>query len=956
MSPIAPPGTESKDVTLVFTDVQGSTEIWEQLGDDFQPLLDLHDTMMRRAIAGNAGYEVKTEGDAFMVAFARADQAVSFCTDVQSWLAKLDFGGHQIRVRMGAHMGTPLCRPDPNTGRMDYFGPMVNRSARIASAGHGGQIVISQAVRKAIEERTDLQDLGDHSLRGVHERFRLWQVGAGEFPPLRTAQVRRDTLPAEPDPFFGRQTELARLAELGSPHRVVTLVGPGGMGKSRLAIHAGRGLGKRLGGGAAYVDLSQTTSRDALVLAVAAAVGTNAAGDAEDRIGRILHARGNNLLVLDAPDRIADPLAPLVAKWLDAAPGLVVLATAHAPLSLPDEQVLPLAPLSPDAGQQLFLDRATGHISDKDLAAVAAIVHKLDQLPLAIELAAARIALITPIQLLTHLKDRFKVLRGRGSQSLQAALDGSWDVLEPWEQAAWAQSAVFEGGFTAATGSEVIDLSEWPDAPWWLDVLQTLIERGLLRLTDGDRRLGNLATLKAYALRKLGEPNAIRTPQGASWSGAAREQQTRQRHADWAMQFGTNQAILAQNGVNGLDRFHELQTERHNLMAAAQWALTQDDAAAAQGTASAVWQVWVRTGPFAEASALLERVFAKFEGRIEPHYLRAMGRSRSLTGRPDEAIAVCRPGAEEALAAGDISTAAHLLLEVANCLRETGRGAEAAAPYERAHHLFLRADEELGAAITEFSLGLLLFHGGDADGAVVRYACALESTKRHGAIRTRAAMLCNFANLRADQGIADEAMAMYRESKDLFDASGDTARVGHVFSNMGRLKQDLGLHDEARRLYAQGLEIHRESGNEGFSGLTLTNMAEIDAIAGRLPLALAQLREARGLLTRADWRRELGAHESVYGDVLRRLGRMEEAERAMISAEAVVRAGGRGFMLARILLRRAVLLREQGRHAQAEAMLDECDVLAEEARVADDSPLRKIIAAQRHERQPGNLD
>ncbi|MCC7000171.1 MAG: hypothetical protein IT370_36565 [Deltaproteobacteria bacterium] len=870
---LAPTGT----VALVFTDVEGSTQLWDRAPEVMRGALDVHDAIMRAGIERHGGYEVKTEGDAFMVAFASAGAAVAWCLDTQRALLEAPWpealashvgerppergtpwGG--LAVRMGIHVGDPDCRPSPLTGRMDYFGPTVNRAARVASAGHGGQVLASHAVQVMLGGAWI--DLGVHRLKGLTEPERLWQLPppgleGRRFPAVKTERVRRGNVSAAPGSFLGRRGELGALGDALASARLVTLTGPGGAGKTRLARElAWRQLDVLGGaGGVWWVDLSDVEPGSGAVgaaAALAAALGVPltanvGALDAAQAVAHALAARGATLAVCDNFDRLVAVASDTVARWLEAAPEARFLVTSRERLGVGGEHVVELTPLSPEAGAELFLERARAaspsfRAGAAERAAALEISTRLDGLPLALELAAARARVLSPTQILTRLERRFELLGGaRGGRhaTLRASIDGSWELLGPAERAAMAQCAVFRGDFTLEAAEAVLVL---PDGAWALGVVEALRDKSLLAPAIGGSQGGAprfrlLESLHAYALERLAEASADGTDAAATSAatGAAL------RHADHYV--GLGEALAARvRGPGGADALAELAADADQLAAVCE--RSQLPAALRVRAALALDALLAVRGPVELEHHLLDAAVTSAESATPPDPVLL---ARTLLARARARVARGELGAAEAdlaralpLAEAEPASHATQLLQSHICCargtvtRTLGRPPEAAGWLQRALELAgvpesaadsddadqgeqRQGDDEAGANALD-ALAALEQDRSELGIAKQLAARAIRRVARLGDRRTEGRLRQNLAGLYQDAGELAAARALYQEALVLVRAVGDVRLEGIVLANMGNLCGDEGHADDARARLAEALELLAQVGDRRFLG------------------------------------------------------------------------------------------------------------------------------------------
>jgi predicted ATPase len=564
-------------VTFLFTDIEGSTRAWEEQPDEMRDLVARHDEIVRGEIGAHHGYVFATGGDGFAAAFARAADAVDAARAAQTELARLD----GIAVRMGINTGEAHERGG------DYFGPAVNRAARIMAAGHGRQVLVA-AVTAEVVGAADLQHLGQHRLRDLSQPMSIFQLGTDRFPALRTLDAAPSNLPFQLTSFVGRDAEIEALTRLLHEHRVVTITGVGGAGKTRLAMHVAAELLPDQPDGVWLVELASVDSKESMEEAVAAAcnisVGVNAS--LTDAIIEAIR-RKRMLLLLDNCEHLLLDAADLVDAIATRCEGLRVLATSREGLGVDGERVWPLRPLSvPPAGQpadlietngavQLLIDRAQAvapsfALDERNAGAIVEICRRLDGIPLAIELAAARLASMQPQDIAAHLDERFRLLTGgrrRGierHQTLRAAVDWSYSLLAERERQIFDRLSVFAGGFDAAAAQAVVADVGF-DRLDVLDALDELVAKSMVVAERGvsiETRYALLETLRQYGLERLDARGAADA--------------TRRSHAEHYASFAEHVApkLLSRHELEWRPKIN---AEIDNFRAAVTWTLDRDD-------------------------------------------------------------------------------------------------------------------------------------------------------------------------------------------------------------------------------------------------------------------------------------------------------------------------------------------------------------------------------------------
>jgi predicted ATPase/class 3 adenylate cyclase len=558
-------------LTFVFTDLESSTRLWERFPDAMTSAVERHDAILRDAVEGSGGRVVKIMGDGLMAVFSSAADSIEACLRAQQALqeeAWEDTG--PLRVRMGIHVGEAL----PRAG--DFFGPAVNRAARIMAAAHGGQVVLSERAVELARDRlpadAGLRDLGEHRLKDLSQPEHIFQLVhpalAGEFPPLATLSYRPNNLPTQTSEFLGRETQVAAIRDLldADAVRLLTLTGPGGIGKTRLALQAAADQIDRFEDGVFFVDLSTVRSAGAVFEAIVRAVGLTGTTDEAllELLKQELRPR-HMLLLLDNFEQVM-AAADGVADLLQQCSLLKVLVTSREALRVRGEHLLAVPPLADDEAVRFFVERAREArpgfaLTDDNAAAVAEISARLDGLPLAIELAAARVRLFSPQDLSDRLRSRLELL-GRGprdlparQQTLRGAIEWSYELLDDEERAVFQVLSVFSPTRVEAVEAVVGQAESLEDIDI-VDRLTSLVDKSLVQSVEGAgaQRLSMLETIREYAAERLRE-------------GPGLESTVRQAHAAYFSEFVRDRRDRLY-GPEREDTLADLQLELGNLLTA----------------------------------------------------------------------------------------------------------------------------------------------------------------------------------------------------------------------------------------------------------------------------------------------------------------------------------------------------------------------------------------------------
>ncbi|HEY3549929.1 MAG TPA: adenylate/guanylate cyclase domain-containing protein [Gaiellaceae bacterium] len=620
-------------VTFLFTDIEGSTRLLDEVGaEEYGSALAQHRRVLRDSFARHGGVEVDTQGDAFFVAFPTAPGALEAAREAQDELG--------LPVRMGLHTGTPLLTDE------GYVGTDVHRAARIAAAGHGRQVLVSAATA-ALLGGAELRDLGEHRLKDLSAPERIFQLGDGEFPPLKT--LYRTNLPIPATPFLGRDQELGDVRELlaRGDARLLTLTGAGGSGKTRLALHAAGEAAEAYPDGVWWVPLAPLA--DPVDVGPAAARALGGGGTLPELVdGRRL------LLLLDNFEHVVEA-APEVAAVLAECPHADVLVTSRERLRVQGEHVYPVPVLERAEARRLFVTRARAAQPDFEPDEhLDELCSRLDDLPLALELAAARTSLLSTEQLLERLGNRLDLLRGgrdaeTRQQTLRATIEWSYELLEPDERRLLAALSVFRGGWTLEAAEQVADAD--------LELMQSLVDKSLVRRWDSDR-FGMLETIREYAGEQL-EPSAL--------------DRLRERLLGHLIERLAEADLSPHStGPPQIDRAKE---ERPNVDVALVWALETGNVAAGLHLLEVLEIYWTTNDPIVgreRLDALLALGGESVEPNVLAKALRFRGASFDMTGRHDLSESDYLRAHEAALSAGDAAEAAHLTQRIAMAVVQQG--------------------------------------------------------------------------------------------------------------------------------------------------------------------------------------------------------------------------------------------------------------------------------------------
>lgn len=832
----------SGTVTLLFADIEGSTRLLHALGERFAPIRSRVRELVRAAAAAHDGHEVDWAGDGVFLVFSGAREAVAAAAEIQQALAREPWPAEgPLRVRTGIHTG------EPDLGEEGYVGMDVVVAARICAAGHGDQIIVSRATRNVAGPEplpaASFRSLGRHRLKDVPDTEQLFQLVGPElpdhFPPLRT--LGGATLPALHHRLIGREHDLAAIsALLDRPDiRLVTITGPGGAGKSRLALEvAGAAAVERP---VHLVGLAPVSDPDLVPGAIAHAVGVTESPRRPliDGVADALAGTGT-LLVLDNLEHLPEA-AKDVGRLLDRARDVKLLTTSRVPLRLSGEHVVPLGPLPLDDATELFAELAAARgvvLRGDALPSVREICQRLDGLPLAIELVAARLIVLPPAQILEAL-DEGLALEMEGpidlperQRTLRATIEWSYGLLNDRQRTLHEALAVFAGGCTLADARAIAG----PD-PRFLADLESLVAWSLLRsdVADGDVRLSMLETVREHAISRLESKGGF--------------EGLRRRHAGQFVQLAAR-AEEELSGPRQSEWLARVESELDNIRAALDWCLSSGQVEDALRAISALGRFWRARGHVREARRWL-----------------AMGLALADDVPDDIRAEALWTAARQATAQGDFDDAIPLLKEAAGTFTRLGRSRQAAF------------------ALSE--LGWVVLERGETDEAEALCREALALADESGDARARSGALRVLSDVLAARNDLPQAIALQQEALALRRTLGDPLLVSDATYHLGVGLFRKGEIDNARQAFEESLALARGLGEESQQAAALFMLAELDLLSGQLDRAETQVQESLAVYTRVENDRDRAECFVVLAGIATAKKSFEQAARLLGAADAL---------------------------------------------------------------------
>ncbi|HPH97914.1 MAG TPA: tetratricopeptide repeat protein [Anaerolineaceae bacterium] len=842
--------TNKTTPTFLFTDIEGSTRLWENDPQSMKLALQRHDAILREAINTHNGLIFKTVGDAFCATFSTPIDALRAALSAQRACLAEPWQPAAIRVRMALHTGAAEERDG------DYFGQPVNRVARLVSAGHGGQILLSQACQELLRDDlpplVSLKDLGERRLKDLIRPERIFQVvGPGlpaDFPALRTLEVFRHNLPIQNTSFIGREREIQLVKEHLAQHRLVTLSGPGGTGKTRLSLQVGAEMVEAFEDGVWLVELAPVSEPERVLSTAAATFGLRTEQDSTIEHSFINYLRDKELLlILDNCEHLVVACALFVEKVLQACPRVTLLTSTREALSVPGEAIIHVPSLTlpgphetQDPGRltqyeavRLFIDRAESYsdgfqVNRQNAPAIAQICHRLDGIPLALELAAARVRVLTVEQIAARLDDRFRLLTGGSrsalprQQTLRALIDWSYDLLSASERKILCWFSAFSNGWTLEAAEALCQAANEPEG---LDILISLVNKSLVIAEpqpSGQTRYRMLETIRRYAMDRLQQSG------GTTLAHTA--------HLEYFLDFSRQaESQLWQAGA--IEWLNRLEMEHDNLRAAIEWSFAARSPgipAFALELACNIARFWQVRGHWQEAverlTHLLQQPASQLVTELHARGFNELGKFYQLQGYPEKAA----PCFEQALA---ISRNCGSRVQEGFALSGLGQNEAALAIFEAEGHV-------LGQIEALSNLGWAAVGAHQPQAGLEYYGRALTLCRAHQHLLGIANALISLYRIEVHANNRAKAKATISEALQLYRQANDRPGILQAVSWLGGLYLGEGNLAEATSLIEETIEISKDTGN---------------------PIAIANAYTLRGELLRGEkeYQRAIEAYETA---------------------------------------------------------------------------------------------
>jgi len=818
-------------VTFIFTDIEGSTKLSQEFPHALPAALEKHHSILIKAIESNNGFIFQNVGDAFCCAFGSSEDAVKAAVEIQINLANENWDEAVIRIRIGIHSG------NAEWNGKNYMGYItLARAARVMSAAYGGQILVSNDAykfckdncEKVKEKDISFRDLGERRLKDVIEPIRLYQVLSKElreeFPPLKTLDARPNNLPIQLTSFIGREKELKDVKDKLRQNRLLTLTGTGGSGKSRLSLQAGADLIDDFENGVWFVELATVSDPEFLTSEIINALGIKEEPKKTPEETLTDHLKDKEILIiLDNCEHLISACADLTERLLTSCPKLKIIATSREALNCAGEQIFKIPalthpdPNSKDTPEQLtqyesvrlFIERALSvnpkfRVNNENAPALAEVCSRLDGIPLAIELAAARTKVLSVEKIYERLDDRFNLLTGGKrtalprQQTLRALIDWSYDLLTENEKILWSRLSVFSGGWTLEAAEEICS-DEIINKNNIIDLLSELSEKSIINYNESRERYNILESIKQYGREKLENENEIFL-----------------KHLDHFLEL----AQKAETELNGSDPklwLDIIEADHNNFIFSIEWSLSNENIEKGAVIATAFEQFWKIRGHYSTGIRLYENILqnqGELSKAIKGKLLLRIGVFKIQQGDYEQTKIYCEESLSIGKEIGDKKVIAGSKNTLGNIASDQGNFEEAKKYFEESLDTKIEIGDKSGIAITLHNLGLLAFVKGDYEQAKKFNEDSLAIRKEIGDKHGISFSLQNLGHLALEKGYHEQAKKYFEESLFIRKEIGDKNGIAYSFNYLGNLANYRGDKELAKKYYEDSLKIFKEIGDK----------------------------------------------------------------------------------------------------------------------------------------------
>ena len=840
----------SGNVTFLFTDIEGSTKLAQAHPEKLPSALIRHNEILRDAIESNNGHVFKIVGDAYCCAFENAEDAVKAAIEVQRNLSEEKWDESEIKIRVGIHSGIA------EWNGQDYMGYMtLARTARVMSAAYGEQIIVDTRSQSPDWERNEIsfRDLGERRLKDVILPIRLFQIlGAGlreDFPPLETLDARPNNLPVQLTSFIGREKEMKHVKETLKLSRLVTLTSAGGSGKTRLALQTGAEVIDEYEHGVWFVDLAALNDPALLTSTIIDALGIKEESKKTTEETLIDFLKGKEILILlDNCEQLIHACANLTERFLSSCPKLKIIATSREALNCQGEITYRIPPLTiPDPNSnstpeqltqyesvRLFIERALVvnpefRVNNKNAPALAEICSRLDGIPLAIELAAARTKVLSVEKIYERLDDRFSLLTGGKrtalprQQTLRALIDWSYDLLSEEEKILWCRLSVFSGGWTLDAAEEICS-DEVISKSLILDLLSQLTEKSVIIFDESKERYRILESIKQYGIEKLSDGHGIFL-----------------RHLNFFLEL-SEKAEPELRGENAKFWLDTIDADHSNFISAIDWSVNNENAEKGGLVAAAIGEFLSTTGHYSTGIRLVENILQSsgvLDKSVKSKVLSLIGSLKMDQGDYEQA----KKYTEESL---DIR-------------KEVG--------------------DNYGIVVSVNNLGCISFHQGDYDRAKKYFGESLAINKEIGDKKVIAASMANLGNISYYQGDYEQAKEYYKDCLAISKEIGDKKLISISFNSLGSISYVLGDSEQAKEYYEESLSIRKEFGDRKGMADSINNLGYIANYQGDYEQARKYFNESMDISKEIGNKTGIATSMDNMGNTSYTLGDYEQAEK-----------------------------------------------------------------------------